>query len=56
MMNAAIEKSGGDAKEVWFAGMVGELDWEELQDMATNKSNILFPGVMMGWDSKETAT
>ena len=51
LMSAAIDKAGGDSKEVWFSGLVGVDDFEELTEMATNKAEILFPGVFMGWDS-----
>lgn len=55
LMDAAVEKAGGDAKEAWFAGMVGEHDFEALKEMAAAKAEILFPGVMYGWESKEKA-
>lgn len=30
VMGAAIDKVGGDEKEVWFSGLVGADDFEEL--------------------------
>lgn len=55
VMDAAVEKAGTDAKEVFFSGMVGELDFEALQETAKAKGDVLFPGVMMGWATKEEA-
>lgn len=55
LMDAAVEKAGGEAKEVFFAGLVGEHDFEALKEMAGAKEEILFPGVMFGWESKEKA-
>jgi len=55
LMDAAIEKTAGEEKDVWFSGLVGEDDFASLKEMATAKSNILFPGVMMGWEDKEKA-
>lgn len=55
LIDAAVEKAGGDAKEVFFAGLAGEDDFESLKEMAAAKSEILFPGVLYGWESKEKA-
>ena len=57
LMDAAVEKAeeSAEAKEVWFSGMVGDADLESLQEMVKSKSEILFPGVLYGWDSKENA-
>ena len=58
MMSAAVAgaEEKGDEKECFFAGCVGEQDWEALNDMVTkNDTEIMFPGVIAGWDSEENA-
>jgi len=55
LMAAGVEKSAGEAKEVWFSGLVGEDDFLSLKEMAEAKSEIIFPGVIAGWDKKEDA-
>jgi len=57
LMDAAVEKAeeAAEAKDVWFSGLVGEADLESLKEMAKSKSEILFPGVLYGWDTKENA-
>lgn len=57
LMDAAVEKAeeAAEAKDVWFSGLVGDADLESLKEMAKNKSEILFPGVLYGWDTKENA-
>ena len=57
LMDAAVESAekSAEAKDVWFSGLVGEDDLESLKEMAKSKSEILFPGVLFGWDTKENA-
>jgi len=55
-MAAGVEKEAGESKEVWFSGLVGADDFLSLGEMATAKAEILFPGVIAGWSSKEDAT
>ena len=40
---------------MWFAGLVGQSDFDDLIDKAECKGEILFPGVLMGWNTKEKA-
>lgn len=57
LMDAAVEKAeeAAEPSEVWFSGLVGDADLESLQEMASSKSEILFPGVLYGWNTKENA-
>jgi len=55
LIAAAVEKSAHESKEAWFSGLVGEDDFLSLKEMAEGKSDILFPGVIAGWSSKEDA-
>lgn len=50
---AAVTEAGATAsKEVWFSGLVGGDDFDELKEMVDRKDDILFPGVMSGWAEK----
>lgn len=40
---------------MFLAGCAGEQDWGALEQMVTEKSDILFPGVVAAWESKEDA-
>lgn len=55
LMAAAVEGGAKESKEAWFSGLVGEDDFLSLKEMAESKSDILFPGVIAGWDKKEDA-
>ena len=56
-MDAGVElaEASGEAKKVFFSGFAGEDDFESLKGMAEAKSDILFPGVIAGWATKEEA-
>jgi hypothetical protein len=57
LMDAGVElaEASGEAKKVFFSGFAGEDDFESLKGMAEAKSDILFPGVIAGWATKEEA-
>ena len=50
-MSSAQKQNG----ELWFSGLVGDDDFNALKDMASNQTNILFPGVIIGWKTQAEA-
>lgn len=56
-MDGGVElaEAAGESKKVFFSGFAGEDDFESLKAMAEGKSEILFPGVIAGWATKEEA-
>ena len=54
LVAAALEKAKSTEADVWFSGYLGEEDIKVLKEMA-NGDNILFPGWMAGWKSKDAA-
>jgi hypothetical protein len=57
LMDAGVElaEAAGTATKVFFSGFAGEDDFASLTGMAEAKSDILFPGVIAGWATKEEA-
>lgn len=55
LLSAAINSSEGEEKEVFFSGYSGEEDYEQLAELITAKGNLVFPGWIAGWESKEAA-
>lgn len=55
LIGAHVSAGATASKETWFSGLVGGDDFDELTEMATRKDEILFPGMMTGWASKEQA-
>jgi hypothetical protein len=57
LMDAGVElaEASGESKDVFFSGFAGADDFESLKGMAEAKSDILFPGVIAGWATKDEA-
>ena len=55
LIGAHVSAGATTSKEVWFSGLVGGDDFDELTEMATRKDEILFPGMMTGWADKAQA-
>jgi len=55
LIGAHVSAGATASKEVWFSGLVGGDDFDELTEMATRKDEILFPGMMTGWADKAQA-
>jgi hypothetical protein len=55
LIAAHVGAGATNSKEVWFSGLVGGDDFDELTEMATRKDEILFPWMMAGWADKQQA-
>lgn len=55
LIAAHVGAGATNSKEVWFSGLVGGDDFDELTEMATRKDEILFPWMMTGWADKQQA-
>lgn len=55
LVSSCVNICETEEKEVYFAGFAGEQDFEGLKEIAEKKDKIMFPGVIMGWDSEEKA-
>lgn len=54
-MMAAAGESGSAKKEVWIAGCHGAEDFASIQQLATDKGDIMFPGCVAAWTTEENA-
>ena len=55
LIGAGIEAAELAEKETFFGGWAGEEDFASLSGIADAKGDILFPGVIAGWATKEEA-
>ena len=52
---AAVEAAELSEKDVWFSGWAGAEDLLSLKELAAEKGDILFPGVIAGWGDEAAA-
>ena len=54
-MSAAVRTAEKEARETWFSGLVGEDDFQSLNEMVAGERPILLPGVIIGWSDEQSA-
>jgi len=55
LISTAVQSAESAETEVFFAGFSGDEDFLSLKELAEAKGELMFPGVVAGWDSKEAA-
>ena len=55
LIGAAVSAAADKTEVIWLSGLVGPDDMESLTEMAEVHDPIHFPGVVMGWATKEEA-
>jgi len=54
LVGCALDAAEAADTEVWFSGYLGDEDLEQLKEIAEGE-NVLFPGWVAGWKTKEEA-